>query len=41
MWHTLGEKKSTEFRVENLKERDCVRDEGIDGRLILKWALKH
>jgi len=40
MWHTLGEKKSTEFWVENLKKRDYVKDEGIDGRLILNWKLR-
>jgi len=40
MSHTLGEKKGTELWVEILKERECVKDEGIDGRLILKCVLK-
>jgi hypothetical protein len=40
MWHTLGEKKSGVL-CGKLKERDCVKDEGIDGMLILKWVLKN
>jgi len=26
--------------VGNLKERDCVEELSIDGRIILKWILK-
>jgi hypothetical protein len=26
--------------LENLKERNHLTDQGIDGRIILKWALK-
>jgi hypothetical protein len=28
------------FRLENVKEKDCMEDLGIDGRILLKWLLK-
>lgn len=30
----------TEFRLESMKGRENLRDRGVDGRLILKWAVK-
>jgi hypothetical protein len=28
------------FQVENLKERDCLKDQDMEKRIILKWILK-
>ena len=30
----------TGFCWENLRERDCFRDQGIDGRIILRWIFR-
>jgi hypothetical protein len=42
MWHVWG-RRGEEMRrvlVGNLKERDCVEELSIDGRIILKWILE-
>jgi hypothetical protein len=33
--------RHTGFWWGNLKERDCVEDVGVDGRIILKWIFKN
>ena len=30
----------TEFLWGNLRERDCLDDPGIDGRILLRWIFK-
>jgi hypothetical protein len=41
MWHALerGE-KCTEFWWEILKEKDHLKDQGIDRRMVLEWILE-
>jgi hypothetical protein len=41
LWQIRGTRKvHTEFWYGNLRERDHLGDPGVDGRIILKWALK-
>jgi hypothetical protein len=36
-----GEKKGIQgFSGGNLRERDHLKDQGVDGRIILKWILE-
>jgi len=34
-------KMDTKFWLENLKERDRLEDQDVDGRTILQWAFKN
>jgi hypothetical protein len=38
MWHMVGagKEKCVRILVGNLRERDCVEDLGVDGRIILE-----
>jgi hypothetical protein len=41
MWHVWGRGEAyTGFGCGNLRERGRLGDEGVDGRIILKWMLK-
>jgi len=41
MWHIWGiREKHTGYWSRNLKERYCLEEIAIEGRIILKWALK-
>ena len=40
MWHVWEQEVPTRFRWRNLKERECLEDLGMDGKMILKWILK-
>jgi hypothetical protein len=41
LWHALGRRDTlTGFLYGALKERDHVKDKGVDARIILKWILK-
>jgi hypothetical protein len=41
LWHARGRRETfTGFRHVALKERDHVKDTGVDARIILKWILK-
>jgi len=41
MWHIWGTREvCTGFWWGDLKERDHMKDPGLDGRIILKWVLK-
>jgi hypothetical protein len=41
MWHAWERKeKCTTFWRENPKERDHLKDQGVDGRMGSKWALE-
>ena len=38
---TMGREEAyTGFWWENLKERDHLREPGVDGRIILRWTLR-
>jgi hypothetical protein len=40
MWHVLGRRVSTlVFSLGNLREREKLKDLGVDGRIILKCIL--
>jgi len=40
MWYVLWARKiPTHFWWGNLKERDHLEYQGVDGRMILKWVL--
>jgi len=33
----MGEEVQTALTLENLRERDNTEDQGVDGRIILRW----
>jgi len=36
----MGERRGVEFWWGNLRERDHLRDPGVDGRIILRWIFR-
>jgi hypothetical protein len=36
----MGKKRGVGFWWANLRERDHLRDPGIDGRIILRWIFR-
>jgi len=36
----MGEKRGVGFWWRNLRERDNLRDPGVDGRIILRWIFR-
>jgi hypothetical protein len=40
MWHEWETRKVHDFGGRNMKERDNLEGQGVDGRKILKWVFK-